>query len=199
MNLVSETYARGGYERASRDGFIVAAISLLSTVLVLAGLFYALGTGARHQAALAAADCEPNLSPSGLQCTTVPMLISQYAGITNPVTRQLATDVTAYAANERRDFAAAQAALTAAASSEAQLDASLAKFPFPPAVASVGKTLVRDTHALAMLTAEQARSTSLAQMRSFNRRVQAASAVVQAELRLMAKALDVRPTVSEEP
>jgi len=49
------------------------------------------------------------------------------------------------------------------------------------------------------LTAEQAGSASLARMRSFNGRVQSASAVVQAELRLMAKALDVRPTVSEEP
>jgi hypothetical protein len=107
--VVSETYARGSQEKAS-DGLIVKAISLLAAVLVIAGLGYAATTGARHKAALATADCEPNLSPSGLQCTTVPMLISQYAGVTTPVTRQLATDVTAYAANERHSLVAARAA-----------------------------------------------------------------------------------------
>jgi hypothetical protein len=196
--VVSETYARGSQEKAS-DGLIVKAISLLAAVLVIAGLGYAATTGARHKAALATADCEPNLSPSGLQCTTVPMLISQYAGVTTPVTKQLATDVTAYAANERHSLVAARAALTAAATSESQLGNGLARFPFPPAVAAIAAELVRDTDALARLTAEQAGSASLARMRSFNGRVQSASAVVQAELRLMAKALDVRPTVSEEP
>jgi hypothetical protein len=195
--VVSETYARGSQEKAS-DGLIVKAISLLAAVLVIAGLGYAATTGARHKAALATADCEPNLSPSGLQCTTVPMLISQYAGVTTPVTRQLATDVTAYAANERHSLVAARAALTAAATSESQLGIGLTRFPFPP-VAAIAAELVRDTDALARLTAEQAGSASLARMRSFNGRVQSASAVVQAELRLMAKALDVRPTVSEEP
>jgi hypothetical protein len=197
--MVSETYAQGGYEQRSRDGVIVAAISILSAVLVIAGLGYALGTSARHKAALAAAFCEPNLSPSGLQCTTVGMLISQYDATTVPVTRQLATDLTAYAANDRRNFAAAQAALTAAATSETQLYKGLAAFPFPPAVSTVASALVRDAHALALLTGEQARSTSLAQMRSFNGRVQSISTVVQAELALTRKTLNRQPTASQEP
>ena len=48
---------------------------------MIAGLAYAAGTGGRHKAALAFAQCEPNLSPSGLQCTTVQMLTRQYTAI----------------------------------------------------------------------------------------------------------------------
>ena len=64
---MSETYARGGYaaEETTAGGVILMAISFLAAVLVLAGLVYAAGTGERHKAALAAAGCEPNLSPSG--------------------------------------------------------------------------------------------------------------------------------------
>ena len=65
-----ETYARGGQEQTTAGSVILVAISLLTAFLVIAGLGYAAGTGGRHKAALAAAGCEPNLSPSGLQCTT---------------------------------------------------------------------------------------------------------------------------------
>jgi hypothetical protein len=58
----------------------------------------------------------------------------------------------------------------------------------------VASALLRDDKALAKLTAEQARSTSLTRMRSFNRRVQAASATVQAEMKLIRKDL-----LSERP
>ena len=67
-----------------RRGFILIVISFLSAILVIAGLFYAMGTGARHKTALAAADCEPSLSPSGLPCTTEQMLTSQFNGDRDP-------------------------------------------------------------------------------------------------------------------
>ena len=44
---MSETYA-DDYEREPVGGFIVVAISILSAVLVLAGLFYAAGAHARN-------------------------------------------------------------------------------------------------------------------------------------------------------
>ena len=66
---MSETYA-DDYERETVGGFIVVAISILSAILVLAGLFYATGAHARNKTALALNDCEPSLSPSGLPCNT---------------------------------------------------------------------------------------------------------------------------------
>ena len=57
---MSATYARNDQEeRAGR--VILVVTSLLAALLVIAGLIYARGTGERHQAALAAAGCEPSL------------------------------------------------------------------------------------------------------------------------------------------
>ncbi len=195
---MSETYAEGGLEQKT-SGVVVVVISLLCTVLVIAGLGYALGTSGRHKAALAAAGCEPNLSPSGLHCTTVAMLVGQYVKITTPAIQQLNTDRAAYTASERHRLAASKAALTAEVTAENALAASLTRFPFPPAVAPVARSLIQASHVRVKLTAEQARSSSLSQMRSFNSRVRLASATVQAEMTLLRKDLDSRPTANQEP
>jgi hypothetical protein len=200
---MSETYATRGYAASGQKdtrvgGVIVIAMSFLAAVLVTAGLAYATGTGARHKAALAAAQCEPNLSPSGLQCTTVQMLTSQYTAIMNPATQQLTTDAAAYTANEKH-LAAAASALTAIVAVEHALDSKLAAFPFPPAVAPTAKALARANQALAELTAEQARSSSLTQLLSFNPRVDAASAAVRTQMKLLRQALTTPPTANQEP
>ena len=80
---MSETYA-DDYEPETVGGFLVVAISILSGILVLAGLLYATGTGARHKTALAVNNCEPSMSPSGLPCNTQQMVIGEYNGIVNP-------------------------------------------------------------------------------------------------------------------
>lgn len=201
---MSETYATGGYARGGEEetragGVILVVISILSAVLVIAGLAYATGTGARHKAALAAAECEPNLSPSGLQCTTVPMLTSQYTAVINPAMQQLTTDAAAYTANQRRHLAAAESALTAIVAAEYALGTKLAGFPFPPAVAPTAKALIQANQALATLTAEQARSSSLTQLLSFNPRVDVASAAVKTQMKLLHQALAVPPTATQEP
>lgn len=197
---MNATYARGGQQRMTAGGgVIIGIISLLCAVLVIAGFYYAAGTGERHKIGLAAAGCEPNLSPNGLPCTTWQTLSSQYVKMTTPVTQQLNADAAAYTANEGDNLAAAEVAVTAEVTSEHALDASLAQFPFPPAVAPVAKKLVEANDALAKLTAEQARSTSLILLTSFNAQVQAASAVVQTDMELVSKALAKPPTVNQEP
>jgi hypothetical protein len=195
---MSEMSASG--ERDTTAGrIIIMAISILAAVLVLAGLFYATGSGGRHKAALAAAECEPNLSPSGLQCTTVQMLNGQYMAIVTPAVQQLNIDEAAYTANEGRSLATAEVALTSEMTSERALDARLASFPFPPGASPVAKALIQANQARANLTAEQARSSSLTQMRSFNQQVDAASAAVQKEMKLLRNALGSRPTADQEP
>ena len=187
---MSETYGVGGQEQTSVGGVILGAISFLAAFLVIAGLVYAMGTGERHQAALAAAGCEPNLSPSGLQCTTAQMLAGQYMAIMTPVSQQLNADVAAYTANERSNLAAAEAVLSAEVTSVHGFDTSLAGIAFPPAIAPIASALIQADQALARLIGEQARSSSLSKLRSFNQRVRVARAAVQTEMKLIRVALD---------
>jgi hypothetical protein len=158
-----------------------------------------MSTGQRHKAALAAAQCEPNLSPNGLQCTTVQMLTAQYRAIADPVIQQVNTAAAAYTASETGNLASAEAALRAEVASEEAFGASLARFRFPPVMAATATALINADHICARLTSRQAQSTSLAQMRSLDGRVDAASAVVRAELTLITKALARPPTASQEP
>jgi hypothetical protein len=224
---MSETYA-DDYERETVGGFLVVAISILSGILVLAGLFYATGTSARHKTALAVNNCEPSMSPSGIPCNTQQMVISEYNGIVNPASKLLAANMAAYNVNERHHLAAAEAALTSEVATERALDNSLAAVAYTPqnyanainlitiAFDSGGSTpgaaillspqatvianaAVRDNQALATLTAQQARSTSLTQLRSFNTRVEADTAAVQAEMKLIGKTLATPITAAQEP
>jgi hypothetical protein len=223
-----ETYARGGQDETRAAGVILMVTGLVAAFLVIAGLIYAAGASGRHKAALAAADCEPSLFITGLPCTTQQMVLSQYEGIATPASKQLKADMAAYRASERRNLVAAEAALTAEVTMEQALDNSLAAVAFTPqnratalalitsAVSSgnpvpsaavtftpqttvIVDALVQANQALAKLTAEQARSSSLGQLRSFNHRVQAADAAVQTEMNLLRKALATPPTANQEP
>jgi hypothetical protein len=222
---MSETYAWPGQdqrmEKVGRAILLVAAF--LSAFLVIAGLIYATGASKRHTAAIAAAGCEPALFISGLPCTTEQTMASHYQAIVTPATQQLNTEMAAYAASERRDLAAAEAALTSEVTTEQAFDNSLAAMAFTPQnlhtadvliqnatsnstpvpLASalltpqatvVANALIQADEALAKLLAEQARSSSLTQLRSFNHRVKVARAAVQAEMTLILKAIHTPPT-----
>ena len=219
---MSETYAVYGQDDTRAGAIILVVASTLATLLVIAGLIYAAGTSARHRAAIAAAGCEPSLFISGLPCTTEQMIASQYQAIVTPVTQQLSTEMAAYAVNERRDLAAAEAALSAEVATEQAFDKGLAAMAFTPQnlhtadvliqtatsnatnvplasaiftpqITAVADTLIQANQALAKVIAEQARSSSLTQLRSFNHRVQVASAAVQTQMKLILKALDSPP------
>jgi hypothetical protein len=224
---MSETYA-DDYEPETAGGVLVVAISILAAILVVAGLLYATGTSARHQTALALNDCVPSQSPSGLPCNTQQMVLSQFQGIVTPIGKQLNADMVAYRTDDRRHLAAAEAALTSEVATEQALDNSLAAVAYSPQnwanainlitlnfdagnptpsaailltpqTTAMADALMRDNQALAKLTAEQAKSTSLTQLRSFNTRVDAANATVLAEINAIHKALEVPPTAAQEP
>lgn len=224
---MSETYA-DDYEPETFGGFLVVAISILSGILVLAGLFYATGAHARNQTALAVNNCAPSQSPSGLPCNTQQMVIGEYNGIVNPASKLLAADMAAYKVNEGRHLAAAEAALNSEVATERALDNSLAGVAYTsqnyanainlitiafdtgvntpgaaillsPQATVIANAAVRDNQALATLTAQQARSTSLTRLRSFNTRVEADTAAVQAEMKLIGKTLATPITAAQEP
>jgi hypothetical protein len=146
----------------------------------------------------------------------------------NPASKLLAADMAANKVNEGHHLAAAEAALTSEVATEQALDNSLAAVAYTPqnyanaivlittAFDSGGSTpgaaillspqatvianaAVRDNQALATLTAQQARSTSLTQLRSFNTRVEADTAAVQAEMKLIGKTLAAPITATQEP
>jgi hypothetical protein len=217
---MSETYA-GDYddERTAFGGVLLVSISILATILVIAGLIYTLGTDARHKAAVLAGGCEPTLYYMRLPCITQQMVISQYEATVNPAIKQLTADTAAYRTNELRHVVAAEAALTAEVATEQALDNSLAAMAFtpqnraralalitnasstgnqnPPAAAItftphmtvVADVLIQANQALAKLTTEQARSSSLTQMRSFNARAEAAGVTVQTDMKLLLQAV----------
>jgi hypothetical protein len=190
---MNETYEAGRFDETTTGRVIVMVSSAVATVLVIAALIYAAGAGPRHRAALAAAGCEPNLSPVGLQCTTVQMLTSKYVAVVTPANQQLGADEAAYSANETRDLAAARAALTAEATSDTAFGRGLAGLPFPPAVAPLAAALARDNRARTTLVTTQARSSSLTKLRSYDRQVQAANATVEAQMQVVLKALQKPP------
>jgi hypothetical protein len=192
-------YARRGQKSTRAGGVILAVINLVSVFLVILGLYYWTGADARMKVALAAAGCEPNLLSINVGCTTVQMLNSQYNKIANPVAQQVNAAVADYNASETHNLTAAEAALRAEVTTENGFATSLTRFPFPPSVAPIAKTLIRDMQTQAKLTAQQARSSSLSQMQSFNGRVGVAGAAVETELRLVSKALAAPVTPNEEP
>jgi len=192
-------YAGGGQKGTRAGGVIITAVALLATFLVLWGLYYATGTGERHKVALAAAGCEPNLLSVNVGCTTVWMLERRWTQLTTSDLRQLNADAADYAFSERRSFAKAESALTAEVTTANAFDTSLRQFPFPPAVAPQATALTQAVHARVKLIGEQARSSSLAQLRSFNARIDASGAAIQTDMKLVRKALFTRPTVNQEP
>lgn len=223
-----DMYAGGGEENTTAGGVILVVAGFVATILVIAGLIYATGAHARNKTALALNDCVPSLSKSGLPCNTQQMVLSQYQGIVIPVGKQLNADMVAYRANERRNLAAAEAALTSEVTTEQALDNSLVAVAYTPqnyanainlitiafdtgastpsaAILLTPQTtvmadaLIRVNQALAKLTAEQAKSTTLTQLRSFNDRVDAANATVLADVNAIHKALEVPPTAAQEP
>ncbi len=221
-------YARGGREEGRAGGVILAFVSSLSALLVLLGLVYATGARERTRVSLADFDCAPSLFISGLPCTTQRAVLTRFESITNPAVQQLNIDVAAYNVSERHNLAAAETALRAELtteqafennlaapifSSQSHADANalivdatsfgnpvpLASVTFTPQVTPMVSALIRDIQNVAKLTAEQAGSSSLVQLRSFNGRVDAATAVAQTEIKAIRQVLSVHPTASEEP
>ena len=188
--MTSEMYAPGGRSTITLGGVIITAVSCLSALLLIAAIIYASGIGAREQAALTAAGCEPTLTPLMQQCTTQPILAGQYRALMTPAAQQLSTDAAAYAASEEDNLAVAEAALTAEVTSERALVAKLGALALPPAMRPLAKALISANQARATLTAEQARSSSLSRMRSFNHRVQLAAATVETDMKLLQAAID---------
>jgi hypothetical protein len=216
------TYAAGGQDDTAVGRIIVTSASVVSAILVIAGLIYWTGATQRHNVAMTVFQCEPDVYISDLPCVTEPMEVSQYSALATAASQQLRADVTAYDAAEMHSLPASKAVLTAEVATEQMFGNGLAAMTFTPqnearadalitTAADAGNpvpasavtftpqmtvtanTLIQADQALATLTAKQARASSLARMRAFNHRIQVASTVVQTEMKLLLKAVNTPP------
>ena len=157
--------SRGGRERSITPGFaIVLVFSFVSTALLLIfALVYYAGSSAR--------------------------IASDYTTVASPANRALTAEVNGYAHNRRRDLASARSDLTREVKTVGSFDDQLETVTFPSAAATAADALTQADQKLAKLIGLQAQAPSLRKMRSFDRRVEAAAAVVKTQVELIRQAL----------
>ncbi len=125
----------------------------------------------------------PALSPSA----------ARYLAIAGTANHRLEIANDGYKKDERTKLAAARADLRSEVATETSFDEQLARIPFPLSVASIARALILANEQRGALTARQARSISLAQLRSFDARHAATDAAVEVQVRLIRKALHLPP------
>ena len=153
--------------KAGRRGRVLIAASALAVVaLVILGVVY---------------------------LTRGPSLASQYLAVANPANHRLDVEVDGYTDAQHDDLAEARADLRAEVATEQWFDTHLAAIKFPPHIAAISRALIRTNEQRAGMTALQAQSASLTQMRSFNRQHAAADAAVEREVKLIRQALNLPP------
>jgi len=153
---------------------------VIATALVVLAI---LALFAPRQKGAPPAPAAPALSPAA----------SRYQSIATAANHRLEVANDAYKKDELTSLAPAKADLRSEVATETSFDEQLAKIPFPLSVASVVRALIVANEHRGALTARQARSTSLAQLRSFDARHRAADAAVEVQVRLLRKALHLPP------
>jgi len=165
-----DDFSRDGRVRSIGPGFaIVLVLSFVATALLLIfSLVYYAGSSAR--------------------------IASDYTTVASPADRALTAEVDGYAHNRRRDLAAARSDLMSEVRTVGSFDDQLATVTFPSAAATAADGLTQADQKLANLIGLQARAPSLRKMRSFDRHVEAAAAVVKTQVRLIRRALGLPPS-----
>lgn len=125
--------------------------------------------------------------------TRGPSLASRYLAIANPANHRLDVEVDGYTDAQHDDLAEAKSDLRAEVATEHWFDTHLAAITFPPHVAAIARTLIRINQQRAAMTVVQAQSSSLAQVRAFNRQHAAADAAVETEVKAIRRALNLPP------
>jgi hypothetical protein len=129
----------------------------------------------------------------GISPAELATLDRQYLGIASPADHRLDVDNDGYTDAERDSLATARTFLLAEISTERRFDAQLARITFPPPVERQVRALVTANNARIALTQRQARATTLAALRDFDRQHQAADAAVEAPVRRIRAELGLPP------
>jgi hypothetical protein len=120
-------------------------------------------------------------------------LAADYLAIARPANHRLDAEFDGFGDHSRDDLAIADADLRAEAATELHFDRQLSRIPFPPAIAFLAWEIVRANQRRIALTRREARSASIAELRSFAKRHKAANAAVEVQVRAIRKALGLPP------
>jgi hypothetical protein len=162
------------------------AVVLFATVLLAAGC-------AGSHPATATAPSPQVKAVSTVSAAQLHALAVRYMAIAEPANERLDHEVGGYRDNSRHDLTAAEAELRAEVATEQQFDRQLSRMPFPLPVAATAHALIGANQIRIGLTSQQARSSSIAQLRSFDRRHHAADAAVEVQVRAIRQALGLPP------
>lgn len=174
---MSQGYARDRPRAASTGFMLVAVPSVVTAFLLVLAFFYATGSSARI--------ASENRSA--------------YMAVAVPANQALASEVSAYARDQRDDLAAAKADLTREVKTEASFDDQLGGVTFQSlAENNVAAAVIQADGKRAKLFGLQVKSTSLGELQSFDSRDQAANAAVEAQVASLRSALGL-PAPSGPP
>ena len=160
---------------------MIVTASLLAAVLVILAVLYAVGRGGGGTPAPSAADAK------------LAALAHRYLAVADPANHRLEVANDGVTHNQRDDLTAARADLRAEVATESRFDRQLGAIPFPPKIAAIARALILANQQRGALTSRQARSASLAQIRSFDSRHAATDAAVEVQVRLLRQALHLPP------
>ena len=160
---------------------MIVAASLLAALLVVLAVVYAFAP--RQTGASSSRGAASTLSPTA----------ARYLALATAANRRLETANDGYKKDELSNLAAARADLRSEVATETSFDEQLARIPFSLSIASIARALILANEQRGTLTARQARSASLAQLRSFDARHKAKDAAVEVQVRLLRKALQLPP------
>ena len=119
---------------------------------------------------------------------------AEYLAIAGPANRRLDAEADRYTDHEHdNNLAAAESDLRTEAETERRFDQLLEKVVFPPPIAVIAGALARANQVRAALTGRQARSSTLTGLLSFTSRHRAADAAVEAQVRIIRRALGLPP------
>jgi hypothetical protein len=132
-------------------------------------------------------------SASAAPSVSTRTLADEYLAIARPANHRLDVEFDGFGDQSRDDLAKAAADLRAEAATELHFDLQLSRIPFPPAIGFLAWELIRANQSRIALTRREARSESIAQLRSFASRHKAANAAVEMRVKALRKALHLPP------
>lgn len=162
------------------------AVALFASALLAAGC-------AGSHPAQAAARAQPVRVASTVSAAQLRALAARYQAIAEPANERLDHEVDGYEDNSRHHLAVAEADLRAEAATERQFDRQLSRIRFPLPIAALAQALIGANQIRIGLTSQQAKSSSTAQLRSFDRRRHAADAAVEVQVRAIRQVLGLPP------
>jgi hypothetical protein len=121
------------------------------------------------------------------------VLAARYLTNATAGNRRLEVDFDGLAGRDKGDLAAARADLLDAAATERLFDRRLLMIAFPPATERIARALVWVNESRADLTAQAARSRTLAQLTSYESRLSAANGPVELAVRIIRGQLGLPP------